>query len=194
MGSFGARRQPLRKGASASSPWERSEPRAREARMSKPFRDSSSRVGLDVVVTLPAPVVEEIERAAKERGETVAGWRRAGLIGLVEGIPEVSLEDLVFDVRMALLREPATKGMDEFAMGILADGIVKHLVQSRLRFPRMAPLPLHSAGYWPEPVGSELLRWTARDSSRTPAARTCGTSPADRTSPRQGWRIPGFGE
>ena len=109
--------------------------------------------GLDVVVTLPAPVVDRIEAQAKERGEMVAGWHRGGL---VEGTPEVSLEELVFDVRMALLRAPATRGMDELAMGILADGIVKHLARSRLRFLRMAPLPLHSAGYRPEPVGAAL--------------------------------------
>ena len=48
--------------------------------MSKPFRDSSDGVGLDVVVTLPAPVVERIEKAAKERGETVKGWCRATII------------------------------------------------------------------------------------------------------------------
>lgn len=36
--------------------------------MSKPFRDSSSGVGLDVVVTLPASVCEQIEVQAKERG------------------------------------------------------------------------------------------------------------------------------
>ena len=55
--------------------------------MSKPFRDSSSGVGLDVVVTLPAPVVDRIEKAAKERGETVAGWCRATIIeaAAVEG-------------------------------------------------------------------------------------------------------------
>ena len=55
--------------------------------MSKPFRDSSSGAGLDVVVTLPAPVVEQIEEAAKARGETVAGWCRAALIeaAAVEG-------------------------------------------------------------------------------------------------------------
>ena len=51
--------------------------------MSKPFRDASSGVGLDVVVTLPARVVELIEAQAKERGETVAGWRRAALIEAV---------------------------------------------------------------------------------------------------------------
>ena len=33
-----------------------------------------------MVVTLPAPVVEQIEEAAKERGETVAGWCRATII------------------------------------------------------------------------------------------------------------------
>ena len=37
--------------------------------MSKPFRDSSDAVGLDVVVTLSAPVVEQIGESAKERGE-----------------------------------------------------------------------------------------------------------------------------
>ena len=41
--------------------------------MSKPFRDNSSGVGLDMAVGLPAPVVEEIGKAARERGETVAG-------------------------------------------------------------------------------------------------------------------------
>ena len=64
---------------------DRSEPPAREARMSKPYRDASSGVGLDVVVTLPAPVVEQIEAQAKEHGETVEGWRRAELVALVEG-------------------------------------------------------------------------------------------------------------
>ena len=51
-------------------------------------------VGLDVVVTLPAPVVERIEAQAEERGETVAGWRRAELVALVEGegAAEVSRE------------------------------------------------------------------------------------------------------
>lgn len=52
--------------------------------MSKPFRDSSSGVGLDVIVTLPAPVVERIEAQATERGETVAGWCRGEFIALVE--------------------------------------------------------------------------------------------------------------
>ena len=36
--------------------------------VNKAFRDSSSGGGLDVVVTLPAPVVEQIEAQAKERG------------------------------------------------------------------------------------------------------------------------------
>lgn len=53
--------------------------------MSKPFRDASDGVGLDVVVSLPAPVIEKIEEAADERGETVAGWRRAELTTLVGG-------------------------------------------------------------------------------------------------------------
>ena len=51
--------------------------------MSKPFRDASSGVGLDVVVTLPASTVEKIEAAARERGETVSGWCRATLIEAV---------------------------------------------------------------------------------------------------------------
>ena len=53
--------------------------------MSKPYRNASSGVGLDVVVTLPVPVVERIEAQAKARGETVAGWCRAWLVLLVEG-------------------------------------------------------------------------------------------------------------
>ena len=62
--------------------------------VSKPPRNASSGVGLDVVVTLPAPVVERIEEAAKARGETVGGWRRAELVALVEGegAAEVSRE------------------------------------------------------------------------------------------------------
>ena len=47
--------------------------------MSKPFRDTSSGVGLDMV--LSAPVSEE---AAKERGETAAGLRGAERTALVE--------------------------------------------------------------------------------------------------------------
>ena len=76
--------------------------------MSKPYRDASSGVGLDAVVTLPALVVERIEAQAKARRETVAGWRRDGLLGLVEGTPEVPLQDLAFGVRMALAKAPAT--------------------------------------------------------------------------------------
>ena len=52
--------------------------------MSKPFRDASSGVGLDVVVTLPADVCEKIKQEAKERNETVSGWCRAELIAAVE--------------------------------------------------------------------------------------------------------------
>ena len=57
---------------------------------------------------------------------------------------------------MVLAKDPGARGMDELAMRICADGIVKHLAQSRLRFLRMALLPLHSAGYFPEPIGDEL--------------------------------------
>ena len=41
--------------------------------MNKPFLDSSDGGGLDVLVTLPAPVCEKIREAAKERGETFEG-------------------------------------------------------------------------------------------------------------------------
>ena len=51
--------------------------------MSKPFRDSSSGGGLDVVVTLPAPVCEKIKQAAKERDKTFEGWHRATIIEAV---------------------------------------------------------------------------------------------------------------
>ena len=72
--------------------------------MSKPFRESSDGVGLEVAVTLPARVVELIEAQAKERGETVAGWCRAELIAAVEVecAAEVPPEELAFDVRQAL--------------------------------------------------------------------------------------------
>ena len=72
--------------------------------MSKPFRDSSAGVGLDVVVTLPARVVELIEAQAKERGETVSGWCRAELIAAVEVecASEVPPDELAFDVRQAI--------------------------------------------------------------------------------------------
>ena len=106
-----------------------------------------------MVVTLPVLVVEKIEALAKARGETVEGWCEDGLRGLVEGTPEVPPEELAFDVRMALAKDPGARRMDEIAMRICAEGIVKHLAQSRLRFLRMAPLPLHSAGYRPEPIG-----------------------------------------
>ena len=74
--------------------------------MSKPFRDSSSGVGLDVAVTLPADVCERIKLAAKERGETVSGWCRAELIAAVEVAcaAEVPPEELAFDMRQALAR------------------------------------------------------------------------------------------
>ena len=55
-------------------PWGRSEPHARDARMSKPPRDSSSGAGLDVVVILPAPVVEQIE--ARREGKPGPSSRR----------------------------------------------------------------------------------------------------------------------
>ena len=80
--------------------------------MSRPFRDASSGAGLDVVATLPAPVCEKIGEAAKERGETFSGWRRAELIAAVEeeGAAEVPPEEIAFDVRQALLKAPATCG------------------------------------------------------------------------------------
>ena len=168
--------------------------------MSKPYRDASSGTGLDVVVSLPVPVVERIGVQAKVRGETVAGWRRDGLLGLVEGTPEVPPEDLAFDVRMALAKDPAARGMDELAMRMLADRAAEHLAQSRLRFLRMAPLSLHSAGYRPEPVGSELLRsrraWpSVRSGARraVPRAEGSGARPLperrrSRRAAAQPWR------
>ena len=122
----------------------------------KPFRDRSDGAGLDVVVTLPADVCERIKQAAKERGETVAGWRRAELIAAVEVecAAEVPPEELAFDVRQALAKAPATKRLDDLAARTLAERIAEHLAQARLRFTRKAPAPLHSTGT----VGEELHR------------------------------------
>ena len=91
--------------------------------MSKPFRDTSSGVGLDVVVTLPADVCEKIKQAAKERGETFDGWRRAELVAAVEVecTAEVPPEELAFDVRQALAKAPATKRLDDLAVQTLAE-------------------------------------------------------------------------
>ena len=121
--------------------------------MSKPYRNASPGVELDLVVSLPAPVVERIEAQAKARGETVEGWCEDALRGLVEGSPEVPPEELAFDVRMALAKDPGAKGMDELAMRVCADRIVKHLAQSRLRFLRMAPLPPSGLGGRPARAG-----------------------------------------
>lgn len=92
--------------------------------MSEPFRDASSGPGLDVVVTLPASTVEKIEAAAKERGETVSGWRRATLIKAVavEGqhdtierwreaeasmpLPPVGSDEWLRDEALRRVREP----------------------------------------------------------------------------------------
>ena len=120
--------------------------------MSKPFRDSSPGAGRDAAPIPPAPVAGQIEEAAKDRGETTAGWRRAGRIAIAEGegAAEVTPEELAFDVRMALAKDPATKGMDELAMRLLADRIARSLAQARLLFVRKPPPPLHSAGFGPE--------------------------------------------
>ena len=48
--------------------------RRRRARMSKPYRTVPAGTGLDVVVTLPAPVVERIE--ARREGKPVPSSRR----------------------------------------------------------------------------------------------------------------------
>ena len=84
------------------------------------------------------PAVERIEGAARERGETIAGLRRAELLSLVEGegAAEASPEELAFDVRTALAKDPARRGMDELAMRTLAERIAEHLAQARLRFTR----------------------------------------------------------
>ena len=56
-----------------------------------------------------APVVETIEEAARKRDETASGWCRAEFFSVVEGegSTSVSREDLSFDVRMALSKDPA---------------------------------------------------------------------------------------
>ena len=91
--------------------------------MSKPYRDASSGVGLDVVVTLPADVCERIKQEAKERRETFDGWRRAELVAAVEVecTAEVPPEELAFDVRQALAKAPATKRLDDLAVQTLAE-------------------------------------------------------------------------
>lgn len=68
--------------------------------------------------------------------------RRAELLSLVEASPE----EIAFDVRTALAKDPATRGMDEFAMRTLAERIAEHLAQARLRFTRKVPAPLRSTG------------------------------------------------
>ena len=107
-------------------------------------RDASSGAGLDVTVTLPAPVVEKIREAAKERGEDSSGWCRATLIKCVAGldvIAEVSGEELAFDVRMALARDPATKDLDPLVMRAVAYRLATRLERARLLFFRK-PRPL----------------------------------------------------
>ena len=141
--------------------------------MSKPFRDSSSGVGLDVVVTLPADVCEKIKREAKERGETVAGWRRAELVAAVEVecAAEVPPEEVAFDVRQALLDALATKRLDDLARRTLAELVAEHLGQARLRFTRKAPLPLHSTGRVIGRVARALGEWDGTGPDDTPWLR-----------------------
>ena len=136
--------------------------------MSKPFRSASLKAGLDVALPCLPPAVERIEGAAREWGETVAGLRRAELLSLVEGegAAEASPEEIAFDVRMALAKDPARRGMDELAMRTLAERIAEHLAQARLRFTRKAPAPLRSTGS----VGAaELFRRAVEPVGRTKA-------------------------
>ena len=114
------------------------------------------------------PAVERIEGAARERGETIAGLCRVEFLSLVEGegAAEASPEELAFDVRTALAKDPARRGMDELAMRTLAERIAEHLAQARLRFTRKAPAPLRSTGS----VGAaELLRRAVEPVGRTKA-------------------------
>ena len=112
--------------------------------MSKPYRDTSDGAGLDVVVPLPAPVVERIEQAARERGETVAGWCRAELVAAVEGegprgLASVPREELVFDVRMAF-NAFAGRRLTESLGRDLARRVAEHLERYQVRCFRLAPL------------------------------------------------------
>ena len=131
--------------------------------MSKPYRDSSDGVGLDVRVTLPAPICEKSREAAKECGETFSGWRRAELIAAVEVdcAAEVPPEELAFDVRQALLKAPATKRLDDLAVRTLTERIAKHLAQARLD---LAPPG------WRDGPGA--LRWRPGAHLSTPRTRT----------------------
>ena len=79
----------------------------------KPFRDTSSGAGLDIVVTLPAPVMENIEQAAKERGETAAGWCRAELIALVESPGSDGRIRAVLDAATAAERRAAASRLTD---------------------------------------------------------------------------------
>ena len=78
--------------------------------MSRQSRDSSSGAGLDVVTTLPAPIVEKIGEAAKERGEPVPDWCAVTLIECVAGrslAAGVPPEERSFDVRAEPESAPA---------------------------------------------------------------------------------------
>ena len=121
--------------------------------MSEPSREASPGGGREVTLILPPLVAEKIGEAAKERGETVADWCAATLIKRVAGrsvAAGVPPEELSFDVRMALAKAPATKGMDELALRLVADRVVQHLAQARLVFVRGAPFPLRPGATAPE--------------------------------------------
>ena len=101
--------------------------------VNRPFRDTSSGVGLDMVVTLPAPVVEKIEEAAKERGETAAGWCRAELIAAVEAPGS--------DGRIRAVLEAATPAERSAAAGRLTDGDWERIAKGV----RLSPADLEAA-------------------------------------------------
>ena len=91
--------------------------------MSKRFLDTSSGVGLDMVVTLPAPVIEKIEEAAKERGETAEGWCRAELIAAVEAPGSDDRIRAVLDAATAAERHAAAGRLTDADWERIAEGV-----------------------------------------------------------------------
>ena len=91
--------------------------------MSKRFRDTSSGVGLVVIVTLPAPVTEKIEEAAKERCETAEGWCRAEFIEAVEASGSDDRIRAVLDAATSAERRAAAGRLTDADWERIADGV-----------------------------------------------------------------------